>query len=118
MFQTNTLLSTMGLFGLALGAALGVGAAAVAIPLVVGAVGFTAASAAAGSVASSMMSAVANGGGVAAGGVVARDFHDSRTGQTGQQDSLPQPLQHCPVPGRLSEPSCSNPRPAITWIHP
>ncbi|XP_035284675.1 uncharacterized protein LOC118233250 [Anguilla anguilla] len=71
--QTNTLLSIMGLLGVALGAALGTGAATVVIPVVVGAAGFTAAGVAAGSVASSMMSAaaVANGGAVATGSAVA-----------------------------------------------
>uniref|UniRef100_A0A0E9SQK1 Uncharacterized protein n=1 Tax=Anguilla anguilla TaxID=7936 RepID=A0A0E9SQK1_ANGAN len=43
----------MGLLGIALGAALGVGTATVAIPAVVGLAGFTAAGVAAGSVASS-----------------------------------------------------------------
>ncbi|XP_064176463.1 interferon alpha-inducible protein 27-like protein 2 [Anguilla rostrata] len=63
----------MGLLGFALGAVLGTGAAIVTIPLVVGAAGFTAAGIVGGSVASYMMSAaaVANGGGVAAGGLVA-----------------------------------------------
>ncbi|KAJ8333222.1 hypothetical protein SKAU_G00421180 [Synaphobranchus kaupii] len=68
-----TFAKTMGLLGLALGAALGAGATVVAVPLVVGALGFTAAGIATGSIASGMMSsaAVANGGAVVAGSLVA-----------------------------------------------
>ncbi|XP_070619814.1 interferon alpha-inducible protein 27-like protein 2A [Erythrolamprus reginae] len=56
-----------------LGAAIGLGVAAVGIPLAVGAAGFTSAGIAAGSLGAKMMSvaAIANGGGVASGGVVA-----------------------------------------------
>ncbi|KAJ8287514.1 hypothetical protein COCON_G00001730 [Conger conger] len=63
----------MGLLGLAVGALVGAGTATVAVPLVVGALGFTAAGIASGTIASSMMSgaAIANGGAVAAGTTVA-----------------------------------------------
>ncbi|XP_058052330.1 interferon alpha-inducible protein 27-like protein 2A isoform X2 [Ahaetulla prasina] len=56
-----------------LGAAIGLGVAAVGIPAAVGLVGFSGAGIVAGSIGAKMMSAaaIANGGGVAAGGVVA-----------------------------------------------
>ncbi|XP_070806023.1 interferon alpha-inducible protein 27-like protein 2A [Pituophis catenifer annectens] len=59
--------------GFLTGATIGLGAAVIGAPLVLSAVGFTAAGIAAGSLAAKMMSAaaIANGGGVAAGSLVA-----------------------------------------------
>lgn len=57
----------------AIGGGVATGVALVAAPLIVGAMGFTAAGISAGSIAAKMMSAaaIANGGGVAAGSIVA-----------------------------------------------
>ncbi|KAM6335284.1 uncharacterized protein FN964_013541 [Alca torda] len=63
----------MAFLRMTVGATVGLGVAAIAIPMAVGALGFTGAGIAAGSVAAKMMSAaaIANGGGVAAGSAVA-----------------------------------------------
>ncbi|XP_065277959.1 interferon alpha-inducible protein 27-like protein 2A, partial [Emys orbicularis] len=62
-----------GFIPIAVGATVGLGVATVAVPVALGAAGFTGAGIAAGTLAAKMMSAaaVANGGGVAAGSTVA-----------------------------------------------
>ncbi|XP_053867796.1 interferon alpha-inducible protein 27-like protein 2A [Malaclemys terrapin pileata] len=63
----------VGFIPIAVGATIGLGVVTVAVPVALGAVGFTGAGIAAGTPAAKMMSAaaVANGGGVAAGSTVA-----------------------------------------------
>ncbi|XP_034848489.1 interferon alpha-inducible protein 27-like protein 2 isoform X1 [Mirounga leonina] len=82
----------------AAGAVLGGVAAVAAVPVVLGAVGFTGAGIAASSLAAKMMSAaaVANGGGVAAGSLVA-------TLQSGQLDSPRHPTSSWPLLGQFLE---------------
>ncbi|XP_025063843.1 interferon alpha-inducible protein 27-like protein 2A isoform X1 [Alligator sinensis] len=71
--KASPLYKMVGILATTLGAGIGFGVAAVGVPVVLGAAGFTAAGIAVGSVAAKIMSAaaIANGGGVAAGGTVA-----------------------------------------------